>query len=178
MRVRSPNEIEPISAWQSNTHSDNEEKNAARHAIDLDLDTRSATKQSKIGKPKPWLKVKLDKDYCIHQVVWYLRKNGKSFLTWTCTSCHCSTCKGNDCSKYSLTISNGGTSTDCVYGAGDTVKLQRKNSRSSLQVLELAVIQKQGEKTYCEVQVHYYTELLTVKPTNIANVQTFGKHSI
>ena len=145
-RERLPDEIIPLNAELSRTLSDNGEKYNASRAIDLDRATWSYTGPGSDGTV--WLKVILDKTHCVRQVQWHNR-HGKLELTWTCSTDDCSTCEGNDCSDYSLTVSSERTSTDglplqwdCQHG--DTVKLQR-NSGSEFSAAELAVIGKQGE---------------------------------
>ena len=142
-RERLSDEATIASAEQYPTGS----SNAANLAFDMKLNTKSRTDKNYW----PWLKVKLDKKYCIHQVVWYL-SNGDRYQTWTCSFSDCSTCRGSSCSLYSLMVSSEGSSKNCVYT--DTVKL-RGNYNGRLEVYELAVIQKLGETIYWEMLVNY-----------------------
>ena len=144
MRERLPLEIIPVSAEQSRTNEDNEDEYAASHAIDLDLNTWSHTAYG-----SSWLKVKLEKTFCILQVVSY-NWSGNPYLTWTCSFTECSTCEGTYCSYYTLTVSSERTSSDglptvadCKYG--DTVTIKGYNDDDAFSVFELAVIGKQGE---------------------------------
>ena len=116
MRERLPGEITPVSAEQSHTYEDNEEDNAASHAIDLDLKTSSRTEPGSDGTV--WLKVKLDNTNCIHQATWYY-PSGNPYLTWTCSYTDCSTCEGTRCSDYSLTVSSERTSSDGLPTVAD-----------------------------------------------------------
>ena len=148
-RERLPNEIIPDSAENSYTYQDNEKTYAAAHAIDLAWNTRSATSAGSDGKI--WLKVNLGKLISIHQVIRY-RTDVNPYNAWTCTSSGCSYCEGSSCSKYLLTTSSEGTSSDdlpliadCKYG--DTVKLERLKS-GWFDVHEIAIIGKQGEIRY------------------------------
>ena len=155
-RERQPDEITPVSAEQSKTADDNKGRNTADHAIDLDLNTWSHTTYG-----SSWLEVKLEKTFCILQVIWY-NQDGNPDHTWTCSSTDCSTCQGYYCSSYTLTVSIERGSTDdlplvphCKYG--DTVKLQRSYS-GYLSVYELAVIGEQGKNIR-----YWHIELLAVK---------------
>ena len=141
-----PGEITPVSVEHSHTATDKEERYAASHAIDLDLDTMSRTAPGSDGTV--WFKVKLDNTNCIHQVVWYIN-SGNPYLTWTCSSTDCSTCESKYCSIYSLTVSSERTSSDglptvadCKYG--DTVTIQRTDGVGYFSVYEVAVHGKQG----------------------------------
>ena len=146
-RERLVDEIIPASVAHSQTFNNDEEKYAAAHAIDLDLDTVSATMAGSDGRM--WLKVKLGKLICIEQVIWY-RSDGSPRQIHTCSSTDCTDCTHSSCDSFSLTVSIEGTSTDdlpptipdCKYG--DTVKLE-KISGSSFVVYEIAITGKQGE---------------------------------
>ena len=129
MRERIEDEIIPIGAENSRTKDDNEEDYAANHALDLNLDTKSFATQGPDGTT--WIKVKLDKVTCIHQVRRFSKSGGKE-CTWTCTGEDCLDHEGpSHCEEYLLTTSIERTSLDdlppiessCRYG--DTVKLQR-----------------------------------------------------
>ena len=151
MRERLTGEITLVSAKHSKTLHDNELEHAANHTIDLDWRTRSSTVAGRDGKI--WLKVKLAKAACIHQVEWY-KNSSHLHLTWTCSSTDCSTCEGTPlhCPKYSLTVSIKSTSSDdlpsqpdCKYGDTVIMKLKRTDTNSGFIVCEIAVIRKQGE---------------------------------
>ena len=62
LRERHADEITLVSAEQSRTSQDNEERYAARHAIDLDLGTCSRSVAGSDGVT--WLKVTLDQVHC------------------------------------------------------------------------------------------------------------------
>ena len=150
-RERLADEIIPDSAEHSGTLNNNEEKYAAAHAIDLDLDTRSYTSAGSDGKS--WFKVNLAQLNCIHQVRWYYSVGRNiHYLTWTCSSSDCSNCRGHYCDKHILTTSSERTSSDylpliadCKHG--DTVKSESPNG-AHFWVLEIAITGKQGEIRY------------------------------
>ena len=146
LRERLPGEITLVSAEQSRTKDDSEEKYAAAHAIDMNWETMSHTIFGPDGTT--WFKVKLDKLHCIEQVIWYY-KNSNPDHSWTCTSDGCSTCTGVACSILTLTVSSEAGSTDgltprpaCRYG--DTVMIHRPD-KNWLRMDELAIIGKEGE---------------------------------
>ena len=148
-RERRPDEIIPVSVEHSQTLKNNEEKFAAAHAIDLDLETRSSTSAGSDGKI--WFKVNLAKLNCIHQAILYNDK-GDPFLTSTCTSSNCSPCEGSYCKSLLITTSSEKTLSDdlpliadCKYG--DTVKVEKLNG-GGIGVPEIAITGKQGEIRY------------------------------
>ena len=130
--MREADEITPVSAEHSATHNNDEAIYGAGRAIDLDLVTRSFTGAGSDGAI--WLKLTLDKVYCVQQVIWYEYRDGTSHLTWTCTNTDCNNCVGNYCIRYTLTVSTKeavsdlSPVSDCKYG--DTVKLKRVDSGS------------------------------------------------
>ena len=144
--MRQAGEIIPASAEQSATQNNDEAKYGAGRAIDLDLDTYSRTVAGSDGTL--WLKVTLDKVYCVEQVIWY-RNDGTPFQTWTCTDTDCSKCVGSRCSYYTPTVSTEGAVSDlspvsdCKYG--ETVKLERVVSGSVIFVAEIATVGKSGK---------------------------------
>ena len=123
----------------------------AGRALDLNLDTRSYTVAGSDGTT--WLKISLDKTYCVEQVIKY-RSTGTPILTWTCTKDDCSNCVGDYCNYYTLTVSTEGAVSDlspvsdCKYG--DNVKLE-KNVGTGFSVYELAVIEEQGKSACCNL---------------------------
>ena len=144
--MREDGEIIPVSAEQSATVKDN----GAGRAIDLDLDTRSKTVAGSDGTT--WLKVILDKVYCVEQVIRYTT-DGTPVILWTCTDTDCSNCVGGACSYYTLTVSTEGAVSDlspvsdCKYG--DTVKLERV-SGAGFNVNEMGIVGKSGKlNTVC-----------------------------
>ena len=159
--MREADEIIPVSAEQSATLDNDEAKYGAGRAIDLYLGTRSKPVPASDGTT--WLKVTLDRVYCIEQVIWY-RNDGTPFLTWTCTDTDCSNCVGGACNYYTLTVSTEGAVSDlspvsdCKYG--DTVKLERVDG-SSFNVYEIAIVGKSGNLpfmpslkfTYCTLKI-------------------------
>ena len=157
LRERKLGEITPVSAEQSATEDDSEEKYAAAHAIDMDWETMSHTIFGSDGTT--WFKVKLDKLHCIEQVIWYYESNPS--LSWTCTSEDCSTCTGVVCSILTLTVSSEAGSTDgltphpaCRYG--DTVIIQRLD-KSWLKIAELVIIGKEGKIAWHGKKICFYS---------------------
>ena len=148
-RVRQPDEITPVRAEHSATYNNDEAYFGAERAIDLYLGTSSSTVAGSDGTI--WLKVTLDKVYCIEQVIWY-RNDGTPFLTWACTDTDCSKCVGSDyCSQFTLTVSTEkdvsdlSPVSDCKYG--DTVKLERVIG-TGIGVKEIAITGKSGNLNY------------------------------
>ena len=146
LRERLPGEITLISAEQSHTNDDNEEKYAAAHAIGMDWETMSHRRFGSDGTT--WFKGQLDRLRCIEQVVWYYPKSNLGHR-WTGTSDDCSTCTGVVCRILTLTVSSEAGSTDgltphpaCRYG--DTVMIHRPD-KNWLRIDELAIIGKEGE---------------------------------
>ena len=144
-RERQAGEITRVSAEQSATKYNYENKYGAGNTIDLDLDTQSWPKAGSDGTS--WLRLTLDKVYCVEQVIRY-RDKGTPLLTWTCTDTDCSNCVGSWCSAYTLTVSTEGAVSDlspvsdCKYG--DTVKLESVDG-SSFRVYEIAIVGKSGK---------------------------------
>ena len=104
-------------------------------ARDMDLATWSWIKPGSDGRY--WIKIKYYQVHCIEQVKWYrCCSDGSPIRTWTCTEADCTSCQGDDCSVYSLTVLLETTSLDnlqlsphsnnCRYG--DTVKLEGLDS--------------------------------------------------
>ena len=94
-----------------------------------------------------WLKVTLDKVYCVERYIWY-ESSGIPSLSWTCTEDDCSNCVGGWCSSYTLTVSTEGAVSDlspvsdCKYG--DTVMLERTDGGTQMIVFEVAIVGKSG----------------------------------
>ena len=63
-------EISPRIVTQGKTFDDNEERNAAAHAVDKDLSTHAVTKTE---NGAAWLKLEFDKTYFINKIVIYYR---------------------------------------------------------------------------------------------------------
>ena len=141
-RSRVAGEIEPQSAEHSATKDGKYEKHGPKNAIDLDLDTESKTQaETDSGS---WLKITLDKIYCVKQVIEY-KSDGTFERNWNCTDSDCSNCEGHHCSHYTMTVSTEGSASDlspvsdCRYG--DTVKLEKVDNHE-LHVHEIAIIGK------------------------------------
>ena len=93
IRERNTDEIIPVSAEQSATKNNDEANNGVELAIDLDLDTKTDTVAAADGAI--WLKITLDKVYCVAHVIRY-KVTGKARITWTCTEDDCNDCE-DDC---------------------------------------------------------------------------------
>ena len=79
VRQRIPGEIVPVSAEHSRTYEDDEERFRAQHAIDLNWRTESWTAEDSVGDV--WLKLTLDKVYCIQTVRGHIDLDFSSTLT-------------------------------------------------------------------------------------------------
>ena len=133
----------------SATLDNDEAKNGADRAIDLNLGTNSWTVSGSEGTS--WLKLTLDKVYCAQQVIRY-RNDGTPHNTWTCTDKDCTKCEhqgstsGSYCSVLTLTVSTEGAvsdlspASDCKYG--DTVKFER--DFHGFLLTEIAIVRKSG----------------------------------
>jgi hypothetical protein len=150
MRERLVREIIPESVRQSRTVDDNEAKNAAAHAVDLDLTTSFHTERNSEGKV--WFKLFLDQLYCVEKVLEYIGNNGAPSETWTCTDKDCSKCEGRYCHDVVPLVLIRGTSatnlppvTNCRYG--DTIKMTHllNNDEDKIGGSEIAIIGKKGE---------------------------------
>jgi hypothetical protein len=64
------NEIDPTKVTQGKTLQNMERRYAAKHAVDKDLSTFSATQTD---NRSGWLKLKLDRSYFIHKIIIYYR---------------------------------------------------------------------------------------------------------
>ena len=129
--------------------------NPASHAIDLNLSTMARVAERDSDR-KYWLKVKLDRVYCVEKVM-YLQTDSSLDLTWSCTQADCSTClaegdEWNFCKHFSLTVyeekvpgEKFGLVSDCKLG--DTVKLERIHPPGRFNVNEIAIFGKQGKIT-------------------------------
>ena len=144
--MRQAGEIIPVSVEQSATVNNDEAKYGAGNAIDLDLDTYSKTESGSDGTT--WLKVNLDKVYCVQHVMRYIN-DGTPYQTWTCTDTDCSNCvTGN-----SLTVSTEGAVSDlspvsdCKYG--DSVKLEKVDG--VIRVYEIAIVGKPGKLPFIKI---------------------------
>ena len=153
-RGRVADEITPVSVEQSATKDNDEAKYGAGNAIDLDLDTRTWTVPGTDGTT--WLKLTLDKVYCVQQVIWYFSDGTR---TWTCTDTDCSNCVdySDHCNYYTLTVSTKedvsdlSPVSDCKYG--DTVKLERVVGSSGLTVYEIATVGKSGKLPFIKINI-------------------------
>ena len=151
--MREAGEIIPVTAEHSATKNNDEASYAAVRAIDLDLRTRSRTVPGSDGTI--WLKLTLDKVYCVQQVMRYI-DDGTPLLTWTCTDTDCSKCVGAMCSDFTLTVSTEGAVSDlspvsdCKYG--DTVKLEKVDG-DGLRVYEIAIVGKSGKLPFIRINI-------------------------
>ena len=151
LRQREANEIIPTRAEQSSTLNNNENYYGAHRAIDLDLHTHCHTVDSDSAA---WLKLTLDRVFCVDKVKWLF--DNTTYATWTCTNTDCSSCEGHDyyCRHFTVTVttSEGVSSEDVIPASGckygDSVILQNTDVISVVWAHEIAVIGKQGELTY------------------------------
>ena len=152
IRERVAGEIRPANAKQSATLNNDEVNHSARRAIDMNLFIPSYAEAGSDGKT--WLKITLEKVYCVQQVIWYF-STGASFLNWTCAKNNCSDCEGDHCDDFNLTVSTDGAAPDhlsldlkCRFG--DVVRLDRIVG-GQLSVPEIAIIGKQYVCTNCKL---------------------------
>jgi hypothetical protein len=147
-RERKTGEVIPVSATMSGTY----DEMPAKNAIDLDWNTYSYSSRGSDGAA--WLKLTLDRVYCVTQATAYYSAGYSSpGGTWTCSKSDCSPCSRSDaywCSRVSLTVSieratsNNLTSySDCRYG--DTVKIEEINDEGPFIMYEIVIQQKQCE---------------------------------
>ena len=124
-RERLAGEIISIGATQSYTKDNDEANYGAGRAIDGNYSTSNYA-VSRNGE-NPWLKISLDKVYCVQQVVRY--GQGSVLQTWTCTENDC-TGTGQYISIFNMKVSTEGATSrfsptsDC--SVGDTVTYLRK----------------------------------------------------
>ena len=143
IREREAGEITPVSAEQSATRNNNEANNGAGLAIDLDLSTDAYITAGADGTI--WLKITLDKVYCVEQVIRHYQ-DGNPKNVWTCMENDCSDCVGDYCPKVDLTVSTEGAVRDtdmfpasnCRFG--DTVKLEKFSEGNLLFAREIAIL--------------------------------------
>ena len=145
-------------AEQSATYENDDENYGAGRAIDIDLQTYSATAAAPDGTV--WLKLILDKLHCVQKVLWYFM-DAELGLTWTCNNNNCATCVGDGCNDFNLTVSTEGAApelspvSDCEYG--DTAKLERISGGGMFSVHEIVTIGQQGNAF-----ISGYTEKLNI----------------
>ena len=155
MRQRRIDEIVPAGVRISGGTKSDDNLNPASHAIDLNLSTMARVAERDSDR-KYWLKVKLDRVYCVEKVM-YLQTDSSLDLTWTCTRADCSTCYEEEqewgvCKHFSLTVyeekvpgEKYALVSDCKLG--DTVKLERIHPPGRFNVNEIAIFGKQGKIT-------------------------------
>ena len=112
------------------------------------------------------MKFSLNKEHCVKRVMWYYSAKNISH-TWTCSGRNCSTCQGDKCGDYTLTVYTEGASSDelppltgCKYG--DRVLLER--SSGSGNYTEIVIIAKQGN--YQSSSLFYCCSSLTLTYAN------------
>ena len=149
LRDRKVGEITPVEAEHSRPFKNNEEKYAAKFAIDLDMDTSS--KSSPLPDGACWIRIKLDQVRCVEKVNTVYWRTAEKFITrwtWTCTEVDCSYCRGQYCNSFieTLTVYSEGATpknlpsfSDCKYG--DTVYIQCKKD---LEIPEIRIFEKEG----------------------------------
>ena len=113
------------------------------------MDYGTATSTAASSYPYTWLLVLFSEVHCVERVI-RRSGSGSDLLTWTCTNIDCSDCKGDECGKFTLTVSSEETAADLptVGGCkhGDTVEFAR-NGRGNFNVNELLVFEKQSNST-------------------------------
>ena len=139
MRERRTDEIIPTSAEISLA----KDKKGPTLAFDMNLNSHA--KPAPKSGANAWIKFKLDKVYCIEEIIEL--DNTKVQHTWICTNTDC--CGGDSCDTFHLTVSADDTLTNdlpalpfCKYG--DTITVE-KLSCGWFGVNEIPIIGKQGE---------------------------------
>ena len=154
MRERLPNEVIIVSAENSRTFQDNEEKYAAAHAMDLNCETKADPRAGSDGKA--WIKVKLEKVACVETVLWYRLSVDTPFYTWTCTYTICSATAQRR-TNIAVTATIEGSSElslvmDQECKLADTLMFENVDQVYDALVCEIAVIGKQGEIFEYEIE--------------------------
>jgi hypothetical protein len=147
-REREANELIPLKAFQSSNHANDENKWGAHNAIDLDWDTQANTQSS----DNSWFELTFGRMICVEKVEWL--HNRRSRATWTCSDKDCSSCVGDHCKYFTLTVTTSkGASTGihnpssgCKHVHGDLVRLLPTGQNRKIWVSEIAVIGKKVEQ--------------------------------
>ena len=155
LRDRKVGEITPVEAEHSRPFKNNEEKYAAKFAIDLDMDTSS--KSSPLPDGACWIRIKLDQVRCVEKVItaYWKAEEFVTRWTWTCTEVDCSSCKGQYCHGIKVTVYSEGATpenlpsfSDCKYG--DTVNIQ---CTKHLEIPEIRIFEKEGINAYIVIVI-------------------------
>ena len=135
--------------------NNDEAKNAAKYAVDLNYLTQSYTGPGVGGN---WFKLTLNQVNCVQQVLKYTGSDAP-WQTWTCSDNGCS-CVGGFCSTFAVRVTTeGGISdlnpvSDCKYG--NTVTYDR-TSGNNMAINEIVIIGKQGKNSGT---IHIYLNLI------------------
>ena len=131
IRIRNPGEVIPISAEISNIswHDWTADK-----AIDLDFDTFSVAIAGSDGKI--WTKLKLEKLYCVKQVITYIM-DGQYWFIANCSQNSCTSNRDNHQAVISSSTEDTTLplKTGCIFG--DTVQV---NTQETGKLYEIAVM--------------------------------------
>ena len=131
IRIRNPGEVIPISAEISNIswHGWTADK-----AIDLDFDTFSVAIAGSDGQT--WTKLKLEKLYCVKQVITYIM-DGQSWFIANCSQNSCTSNRDNQQAVISSSTEDTTLplKTGCIFG--DTVQV---NTQEAGKLYEIAVM--------------------------------------
>ena len=140
--------IVQFSVLHTCTYNYDEEKYAAVHAADNNLETASWTVPNKLGWA--WFEIRLDRQICVEHVISH-HKDGSRKLTWTCSLTDCNDCEGKYCGRLHLTVSGNGEEAphtllpDCKYG--NVVKITTWRTRTdngNIHIQELSITTKKG----------------------------------
>jgi hypothetical protein len=149
-REREANELIPLKAVQSSSYGNDEKKYGAQTAIDLDWDTQANTKHV----DNSWFELIFGRMICVEKVEWLYY--GRSLATWSCSDKDCSSCVGDHCKYFTVTVTttsnckgassgNNNPPSGCKHAHGDLVRLQRIGNVGHVWVSEIAVIGKKSE---------------------------------
>ena len=143
MRPQFGSEIKPDSVSQSETNDGNEALYGARHAVDGDLATQAWT-----TNVNAWFKASLGAGYCVQKVLHYWGTELSQVDTQSCSRSSC-TCEGYQCSRWVLRVyyedgraPSYSSLPDSGCKVGDTVEIKTIDSADSLDLDELAIIEK------------------------------------
>ena len=100
---------------------------------------------------RSWLKMTLDKVYCVKEVIWY-HETGRPKTQWTCSETGCETCALDFCSSYTLTVTGAGAAKDTPdCKNGNTVELER-NDKKAIYVSEIAIAAGNRGQEICDIR--------------------------
>ena len=137
-----------MSAQNSRTKDDDEQRYGVQKALDLDFSTRAINHPNADGEI--WFKVLLDGVYCVEKIIRY-NEQGQGNEIRNCTSTDCDTCEGLWCENQNQVEVTTERSSDVLSSVptcilGDTITLRVKpGGNSFLRVTEIAIFGSLGK---------------------------------